>query len=431
VITKKRITSFFIILLPAALLPFAAYGEESPSFREKLYDDYQTEVNGFLEARGGVRTDRDLDQKRASIEEVRFQLDLTKDWDWGIFKLKGDLLADAVVEALDSELRELNLTFSPLDMMDIKAGRQTMTWGTGDLIFINDLFPKDWESFFIGRDDEYLKNPSDALNIGLFFDYFNLDLIYMPEAETSIYIDGSRLSYWNPMLGKNVGRDAILGAEDPQGSNHDGEFATRLSKNISSVEIALYGFYGFWKTPEGFNPETGKLTYPGLVSYGASVRGPLLGGISNVEAGFYDSQDDPTGSDPNIRNSEYRFLAGFEREVAQDLTAGFQYYMEYMDNYDQYLNTLPQEMNPRDKKRHLLTLRLTLLLMHQTLNLSLFTFYSPSDDDAYLRPKINYKVTDQLAVELGGNIFTGDHNHTFFGQFEDNTNIYASVRWSY
>ncbi len=429
-ITKKRITNILILLF-AVLLPLGAYGEESLSFREKLYEDYQTEVNGFLEARGGVRTDRDLDQKKASIEEVRFQLDLTKDGDWGIFKLKGDLLADAVVEALDSELRELNLTFSPLDMMDIKAGRQTMTWGTGDLIFINDLFPKDWESFFIGRDDEYLKRPSDALNIGIFFDYFNLDLIYMPEAETSIYIDGSRLSYWNPMLGKNVGRDAILEAEDPQGSNHDGEFATRLSKNISSVEIALYGFYGFWKTPEGFNPETDKLTYPGLVSYGSSVRGPLLGGIGNVEAGFYDSLDDPTGSDPNIRNSEYRFLAGFEREVAQDLTAGLQYYMEYMDNYDQYLSNLPPGMNPRDKKRHLLTLRLTLLRMNQTLNLSLFTFYSPSNDDTYLRPKINYKVTDQWAVELGGNIFTGNHNHTFFGQFEDNTNIYASVRWSY
>jgi hypothetical protein len=220
-------------------------------------------------------------------------------------------------------------------------------------------------------------------------------------------------------------------AEGPQGSNHDGEFATRLSKNISSVELSLYGFYGFWKTPEGFNSESGKLTYPRLIAYGGSARGPLLGGIGNVEAGYYDSKDDPTGSDPNIRNSEYRFLAGFEREIVQDLTAGSQYYMEYIKNYDQYLSTLPTGMNQRDKKRHLLTFRLTQLLMNQNLNLSLFTFYSLSDDDSYLRPKIHYKVTDQWAVELGSNLFMGEHDHTFFGQFEDNTNIYAAVRWNY
>jgi hypothetical protein len=32
-----------------------------------------------------------------------------------------------------------------------------ITWGVGDLLFINDVFPKDWESFFSGRPPEYLK----------------------------------------------------------------------------------------------------------------------------------------------------------------------------------------------------------------------------------------------------------------------------------
>jgi hypothetical protein len=53
------------------------------------------------------------------------------------------------------------------------------------------------------------------------------------------------------------------------------------------------------------------------------------------------------------------------------------------------------------------------------------------DKDVYMRPNANYKVSDNLAVELGSNIFFGDYPHTFFGQFRDNTNIYASLRYSF
>ena len=61
--------------------------------------------------------------------------------------------------------REAWLSTQPLDFLDLKAGRQVVTWGTGDLLFINDLFPKDWQSFILGRDEEYLKAPSDTVKV--------------------------------------------------------------------------------------------------------------------------------------------------------------------------------------------------------------------------------------------------------------------------
>jgi hypothetical protein len=85
----------------------------------------------------------------------------------------------------------------------------------------------------------------------------------------------------------------------------------------------------------------------------------------------------------------------------------------------------------RDKDRHLFTLRLTKLLMNQNLRCSFFTYFSPSDKDVYMRPNVNYKVSDNLAVEAGANIFFGDYQSTFFGQFENNTNIYTGVRYSF
>ena len=44
---------------------------------------------------------------------------------------------------------------------------------------------------------------------------------------------------------------------------------------------------------------------------------------------------------------------------------------------------------------------------------------------------INYKVTDNLALEAGANIFFGDYPSTFFGQFQNNTNIYTALRYNF
>ncbi len=423
---RSRSTPYIISILLAGFFVFPGASQAAP-LQDWLYED----LHGFVEIRNGWRLDNDVDEKDVSIAEARLQLDLSKDIFDGSMKFKGDLVGDAVTEELRPELRELNYGFSPTDIMDLKLGRQILTWGTGDLLFINDLFPKDWESFFIGRDDEYLKAPSDAIKGSLFFDMFALDLVYVPVFNNSNFIDGSRISYWNPLLGRTAGRDFILEDHERNQVFRDSEFAGRLSKNIEGVELAFYGYYGFWKTPEGFEPTSGKVIYPRLSVFGASARGAIWNGIGNVEFGYYDSISDKKGTDPFIRNSEIRFLTGYERELAREFTGGLQYYSEYMQDYDAYESNLPPGMKKADKFRHVFTVRLTKLLMNQNLRLSLFGYFSPSDEDVYIRPKVHYKISDNLAAEAGGNIFWGTEDHTFFGQFEDNTNLYAGVRWSF
>ena len=150
-----------------------------------------------------------------------------------------------------------------------------------------------------------------------------------------------------------------------------------------------------------------------------------------MELGYYDSRDDRDGDDPGISNSQLRFLAGYELEPLKNFTVGGQYYLERMLDYEEYKDSLPPGSNKAEENRHVLTLRLTKLYWMQTLELSLFTFYSPSDQDAYLRPRAVYDVTDNWRVEVGGNLFYGEEEHTFFGQFQDNTNAYAGVRYSF
>lgn len=419
-----------IVEIIILVLIVASGSSPASELQDRLYDAYEVELNGFAEVRQGWRLQDDPYEESASISEARLQLDMGKFLDWGELKLKGDLVGDSVEDRVAGELRELNLLFSPLDTMDIKIGRQVLTWGTGDLLFINDLFPKDWEAFFIGRDDEYLKAPSDAVKMSFFFNPANIDLILSPVFNGSNYIDGERISYWNGAMGRRAGQDFIFDDDAPDAFMEDWEISLRISKNIEGVEAAVYGYHGFWKTPEGLNPVTMKLFYPELSTLGASLRAPVFGGIGNLEAGYYDSGDDTGGDNPFVRNSEVRFLAGFERELARNLTGAVQYYLEWMSDYDQYLENLGDQP-AGDEHRHVVTLRLTRLMMNQNLTLSLFTYYSPSDRDGYVRPRAQYKVTDRWTAELGGNLFFGQDEYTFFGQFERNTNMYAGVRWGF
>jgi hypothetical protein len=170
--------------------------------------------------------------------------------------------------------------------------------------------------------------------------------------------------------------------------------------------------------------------FPDLNVYGASVRGAIGKGIGNLEIGYYESADDSSGKNPLIDNSQMRYLVGYTQEIGKDFTAGLQYYLEHMMDYSQYKRALTSGQ-ARDRDRHLVTLRLTKLLMNQNLRCSLFTYYSPSDKDVHMRPNVNYKMSDNLTLEVGGNIFFGDYSNTFFGQFRNNTNIYAGMRYSF
>jgi len=392
----------------------------------------EPQLNGFAEWRGGLRLGTDAQQPDdATIDEARLQLDSSASWKSVQFRGKADFVYDAVDGEADIDPREVSVAISPLSAVDLKIGRQTLTWGVGDYLFINDLFPKDWKSFLLGRDDEYLKAPSDALKASFFSDIANLDVVYTPRFNPDRYLDGDRVSFFNPQLNRLAGEDDAFPVEKRDGWFTDDEVAARLSRNIGGFDAALYGYHGFWKSPMGLDAVSGSATFPRLGVYGASLRGNVLKGVGSLEAGYYDSLEDRSGGDPLIPNSQARFLVGYEQEIVTDFTVGGQYYLEHMMDYTAYRATLPGGMAAADEDRHVLSLRLTWLALHQNLRLSLFTFYSPSDNDAYLRPAAYYRIDDHWAASIGANLFMGESERTFFGQFEDAANAYGSLRYSF
>lgn len=396
-------------------------------------------ITGFLEGRVGPRLQGDPNEGAFTIGEVRLRLETQ--WEPGEFVVRvvGDGVFDEIVDEREPDLetgegafdlREANLVWRPLSFADLKIGRQILTWGVGDLIFINDLFPKDFKSFFIGRDDEYLKAPSDALRLSLFHEIVNVDLVYTPRFDADRFIDGTRLSYFNPVAGGIVGEDFVLSPLTPDDWFSDDEFAARAYRQIGAFEVAAYGYVGYFKGPSGLTA-TGDFFFPELAVYGASLRGPLRGGVVTAEFGRYISRDDLTGVDPLVPNSDFRILVGYEKEVAEELTASIQYFAQVRSDHDAFLAALPVGARPRDHTRHLLTVRLTKLALNQNLTLSAFNFWSPNEHDGHVRLRASYKLDDNWLVEGGGNVFYGPREDIFFSQLKDNTNLFFAARRSF
>jgi len=390
-------------------------------------------AHGFLEGAAGVRlTDNPSQPKDATLGEGRLQVELSQEGpaDSRLF-FKADLIGDAVEERGDADLREFYLDLSPAQVLDIRAGRQILTWGTGDLIFINDLFPKDFVSFFIGRSLEYLKLGNDAVKFSLYPGPFSLDLVAVPQFTPSEIPKEERLSFFNPFANRIAAPGESLSTRKPAATLENTELALRLYRTFGSYEGVLYGFRGFFKEPVGIDPAERTLIFPKLSAYGASLRGPFLQGIASVEFGYYDSREDRTGTNPLIENSSLKYLLGYERELRTDFTVRAQYYLEQMLDYGAYKASLPAGAPEKKEYRHLLFLRLTRFLRYQTVELSFIGFFSPSDEDGLVNPQVSYKITDRLSVASGANVFFGKKDFTQFGQLDKDDNLYLRLRASY
>ncbi|MEW5874358.1 MAG: hypothetical protein AB1752_04160 [Candidatus Zixiibacteriota bacterium] len=397
-------------------------------------------VNGFVEGIQAVRVEKnaalgdgELGDRSYPRSELRAQMRAEGFSDRGSFFLRVDFVSDATAASRsDVDLREAYIKAKLAEWLDLKLGRQVATWGTGDLIFANDLFAKDWEAFFTGLDDTYLKPPQDLLRASVYLGRVTVEVAASPYFTPDNLPDGSRLSVYNPFppfMGA-VGSDHAPMIHRPSKTLRNGEVFGRVTGTRGSAEWALYGYKGFWPTPQGATME-GVLYYPRLWSTGASLRAPIGAFLAHAEAAAYISQEDTDGTDPGIANSQVRGFAGLEKSLGSEWTATVQYYGEFMLDYDLYTAGLPPGAPSFDEFRSTITARLNKFMRDQTVQLVLFGYWGVSDKDWHARPSLTYKLSDAIGLTAGASLIGGDQPYTMFGQFRDNSNVFTRVRYSF
>ncbi len=364
------------------------------------------------------------------IWEERYRTDLTiwpDDFD-AMGRFKFDVLHDGVDDVLLFDLREGYVDYFT-DDYDFRIGRQVATWGVGDLLFINDFFPKDWESFFGGRPMEYLKIGVDGVRTRYSSSSYNWELFLIPFFEADNVPSSNRFDFFDPFS------EIPSRVESKPSTGFDNlEMGLRVFGRVEGYDVAAYTYRGFWRSPGArldpvMTPEQVTLFYPRLSTYGLSAQGSLAGGILSLETGYFYSRNDTGGDDPSVPNSQFRFLSGYERQLDDDTSLGIQYYFEVMDKHGSYERSVPQGFPIQEEFRDTFTLRFDRWSNYRTLNTSMFLFYSPGDRDYLLQPKVMYKFRDDLSATLGLNIFGGKSRTTFLGQFDKSDNIFLSIRF--
>lgn len=393
------------------------------------------ETHGFLLLNYSARTTDDRPTQSDSdflLGEERLRLDVSV-WADGIeasARFKGDLFHDAVDGETELDAREAYVDYTT-GALDLRLGRQIATWGVGDLLFINDVFPKDYVSFFSGRPLEYLKIGVDGARIRYSGEAVNAEFIVIPFFTPDTLPTIDRFFLHDPLASLTNRSET-----EPTSTYDNTELALRLYRRAGTFDVAAYLYKGFWRSPgmrtnDPIVPSQVDLFYPRLNVYGASAQGSALSGILSLEAGYYDSREDRDGDDPTVPNSQSRFLIGYQRQLQRDLTIGVQYYAEVMADHGKYKQSLPAGFPVQRRYRDTVTLHIEQLLKHQTVRLALFTFYSPADEDYLVQPKVNYRLSDKLAATLGVNLFGGQKDTTFLGQLDKNDNIYITVRFDF
>ena len=356
-------------------------------------------------------------------ERAQIKLDATE----GAWRLlaKGDFAYDHLGHNDQSELREGYVDYAASNW-DLRVGRQIITWGLGDLVFVNDFFPKDYEALFAGRPLEYLKRGVDAVKLGAYPEFANFELVLAPDFQESRIPDANRFRLYDPMP-TVTNRETVKPGQ--------GDAGLRAYRDIAGYDAALYLYRGFQRTPS-MRPDNmtapARITYfyPGLSTYGASLSGRAGAGVLSLEAAYYDSREDRAGNDFAVPNSQTRLLAGYQIQPAEDTSLGLQYYAEHMHDYGAHLAALPAGF-PADKRwSHTVTARLTQFFLHQTLRFSAYASHNAGNGDHFVNPELRYSFTDRWWGAIGANLF-GGKPWGQFGQLAHDDNLYLQARYEF
>ncbi len=383
-------------------------------------------VSGFVQHNSAFNTGpANPDGRRTKWLEERAQLKIdATGGNWrGHFKADGAY--DHLGGGWGTEVREAFVDYSS-GAFDVRVGRQVITWGLGDLVFVNDVFPKDHEALFSGRPLEYLKRGVDAVKLGLYPELASLEFVLAPSFRESRIPDARRFWLFDPMPGVTNRETAGPG---------QGEWGLRAYRDVAGYDAALYLYRGFQRTPSmrPDNPAApSRITffYPELSLVGASFSGRVGAGVLGLEAAYYNSRQDRSGSDFTVPNSQTRLLAGYQLQPWEDFTLGLQYYAERMHDYAAYQAALPAGFPMEKRWSRTVTARATQFFRHQTLRFSVYASYNASNGDYFVNPELRYSFTDRVWGALGANAF-GGKPWGQFGQLARNDNVYLQLRYEF
>jgi len=333
----------------------------------------------------------------------------------------------------EGEVRELYLARSFGDL-DLRIGRQVIVWGRADKINPTDSFST--------RDLTRLMTDDEDQRLGLFATQaryavgdVTVTFVWQPE-------------WRDPVYPVNRTEGIAFATRDPDRSRYQG--GVRIDRSGGDVDWSVSYFDGLSRTPHlgiaNVEPEllTLELDYRRVHVAGFDLA-TTAGDFGLRAEAAYTRTADSDGEDPLAPNSFYAAVVGGERSFGASLNVNVQGLYRHVEHWESpddlpadptapYLPSLAKQAalvaQQHDRSQTGASIRPSLKLLNDTLELETAYVRWFHDASALVRPKVNYSLSDQFRLIGGAEHYMGP-DYSFFGRLKDLSSVFAEVRWLY
>jgi hypothetical protein len=391
------------------------------------------DINGFARTYEGIL----YDNGNFGIIQQTLNLNFEKMGDKVAFKVN-PLVYLYKTDSLDFRMREIYLDLY-FENFDIRIGKQQVVWGKADGVFITDVVsPLNLSEFLLPDFDEIRKGVI-AAKIDYYVGNSTFEAILIPVFTPTERPPPGSIWYVQPDFPAPPTWD--FSKEEITPSLENSEIFLKYTALTSAIDFELMGAYTWDDNPTlhiqkqfGFDtvtmqpgllglnitPEHHRLTIGGG-SFSSEIKGVVLRGEAAYYNGKYFLTEDPLQPDGNIQKDYLHYLVGLDFNIGPVMLSSQFIQQTILDYDDNILN---------EKTENTMTFLARYDILRETLHLELFSYIGLTNEDALIRPKITYDFDDSFSILLGSNIFVGDENGRF-GQYGDNSMIYAKIKYNF
>ncbi|MFQ5543341.1 MAG: DUF1302 family protein [Nitrospiria bacterium] len=328
---------------------------------------------------------------------------------------------------------------------DIRIGKQIVRWGVVEGARVTDeINPQDFfELILRDIDDRYI--PLFMVRTDIYQGANTFQLIFIPEVRG--HRPAPRGTEWEQFrLLPGLVKPEHAWKDFPDKFDNT-EVAFRWSRAFSGFEISGSYFYTWDDFPSSFRSIAG---FGGAGLIGDESFDPkysrlsILGGtlsksfpdfIFNAEASYVEgknfggrSLDGGEIRQQNIRRDYFKYAMGADITFMKtDFSPAL--IQQYILNYDDRII--------QDRLDTVLALFAKKEWVNHLWSGSLFVLYFMNDDEWLIRPRTDYKLTDQLRISLGFDLFEGDPGSAlpgefnFIGFFNENDRVFMELNYGF
>ncbi len=358
------------------------------------------------------------------------------------------------------------------DLVDVRLGKQIVTWGTSDGIRVLDAFinPLDWREFTLKPWNE-IKVPLWMLKIEIAPTLNgSLQLLFIPDFERDYYAGPhspyafrvTNVEYRNYQVLRRLGYRVDVDRDEPAQNIRDAKYGIRWRDVIGDFEYTLNFLYG-WDTGATINttdvivpfPPPGPPPVPGFPPIGSTFRikkkysrirvwggsfsktftsGFLKGLTLRGEFAYVNDKvvtymgDDAKPHQTKI--DTYNYVIGLDKYLITNWLFSFQFIQKILSKKDYHGKRflLPSGGKMRKVSTYL-TLKVSTDFFHERLKPNVLILYG-DQNDWRISPEFPIEWGDHITTNFGAHILEG-RRKSVFGEFKDQKQIFFEFRYSF